>query len=150
MRTGNKLAAFLTLLYDISKGICAVLITRHFFGEDAVQVSAFSALVGHCFPIWLRFSGGKGVATFLGATIALSFIIGIICCFVWLFVAVLRRMSSLASLTSAASAPLAAMFLDQPNTIILLMLLVGVVFFRHKQNINRIIKGDEPKIGKTK
>ena len=150
LRTGNKLAAFLTLLFDFSKGIFAVLITRHFLGEDAVQVSAFSALVGHCFPVWLRFSGGKGVATFLGATIALSFIIGIICCFVWLFVAVLRRMSSLASLTSAASAPIAAMFLGQLNTIILLMLLVGVVFFRHKQNINRIAKGVEPKIGETK
>ena len=150
LRTGNKLAAFLTLLFDFSKGICAVLITRHFFGEDAVQVSAFSALVGHGFPIWLRFSGGKGVATFLGATIALSFIIGIICCFVWLFVAVLRRMSSLASLTSAASAPIAAMFLGQPNTILLLMLLVGLVFFRHKQNINRITKGVEPKIGEAK
>ena len=150
LRTGNKLAAFLTLLFDFSKGICAVLITRQFLGEDAVQISAFSALVGHCFPIWLRFSGGKGVATFLGATIALSFIIGIICCFVWLFVAVLRRMSSLASLTSAASAPIAAMFLGQPNTIILLMLLVGVVFFRHKQNINRITKGVEPKIGEAK
>ena len=150
LRTGNKLAAFLTLLFDFSKGICAVLLVRQFFGEDAVQVSAFSALVGHCFPIWLRFRGGKGVATFLGATIALSFILGIICCFVWLFVAVLRRMSSLASLTSAASAPIAAMFLGQPNTIILLMLLVGVVFFRHKQNINRITKGVEPRIGEAK
>ena len=150
LRTGNKLAAFLTLLFDFSKGICAVLLVRQFFGEDAVQVSAFSALVGHCFPIWLRFSGGKGVATFLGATIALSFIIGIICCFVWLFVAVLRRMSSLASLTSAASAPIAAMFLGQPNTILLLMLLVGLVFFRHKQNINRITKGVEPRIGEAK
>ena len=150
LRTGNKLAAFLTLLFDFSKGICAVLLVRQFFGEDAVQVSAFSALVGHCFPIWLRFSGGKGVATFLGATIALSFIIGIICCFVWLFVAVLRRMSSLASLTSAASAPIAAMFLGQPNTIILLMLLVGIIFFRHKQNINRITKGVEPRIGEAK
>ena len=150
LRTGNKLAAFLTLLFDISKGTCAVLITRHFFGEDSVQVSALSALVGHCFPIWLKFSGGKGVATFLGATIALSFIIGIICCFVWLFVAVLRRMSSLASLTSAASAPIASIFLDQPNTIMLLLLLVGVVFFRHKQNINRITKGVEPKIGEAK
>ena len=149
LRTGNKVAAFLTLLFDFSKGIFAVIITRHFFGEDAVQVSALSALVGHCFPIWLKFSGGKGVATFLGATIALSFLIGIICCLVWLFVALLNKMSSLASLTSAASAPLAAMFLGQLNTIILLMLLVGVIFFRHKQNINRIIKGVEPKIGET-
>ena len=149
LRTGNKLAAFLTLLFDFSKGLCAVLIARHFFGEDAVQISAASALMGHCFPIWLRFRGGKGVATFLGATIALSFIIGIICCFVWLFVAVVRKMSSLASLTSSASAPIAAIFLDHPNTILLLVLLMSVVFFRHKQNIDRIIKGVEPKIGKT-
>ena len=149
LRTGNKLAAFLTLLFDFSKGICAVLIVRQFFNEDAVQVSAFSALVGHCFPIWLRFRGGKGVATFLGVTIALSFIIGIICCFVWLFVAVVRKMSSLASLTSSASAPIAAIFLDHPNTILLLVLLMSIVFFRHKQNIDRIIKGVEPKIGKT-
>ena len=94
-----------------------------------------------------EFNGGKGVATFLGATIALSFIIGIICCFVWLFVAVLRRMSRF--IFNQRCRPIAAMFLGQPNTIILLMLLVGVVFFRHKQNINRIIKGVEPKIGET-
>ena len=149
LRTGNKLAALLTLLFDFSKGLCTVLIARQFLGEDAVQVSAASALMGHCFPIWLRFRGGKGVATFLGATIALSFIIGIICCFVWLFVAVVRKISSLASLTSSASAPIAAIFLNHPNTILLLVLLMSIVFFRHKQNIDRIIKGVEPKIGQT-
>ena len=150
LRTGNKLAAFLTLLFDFSKGICAVLIVRQYFGEDAVQVSAFSALAGHCFPIWLKFRGGKGVATFLGVTLALFFITGIICCFVWLLVALVKKMSSLASLISSASAPIAAIFLNQPNAIILLVLMVGIVFFRHKQNIDRIIKGVEPKIGKTK
>ena len=150
LRTGNKLAAFLTLLFDFSKGICAVLIVRQYFGEDAVQVSAFSALAGHCFPIWLKFRGGKGVATFLGVTLALFFIAGIICCFVWLLVALVKKMSSLASLTSSASAPIAAIFLNQPNAIILLVLMVGIVFFRHKQNIDRILKGVEPKIGKTK
>ena len=150
LRTGNKLAAFLTLLFDFSKGICAVFIIRQYFGEDAVQVSAFSALAGHCFPIWLRFRGGKGVATFLGVTLALFFIAGIICCFVWLLVALVKKMSSLASLTSSASAPIAAIFLNQPNAIILLVLMVGIVFFRHKQNIDRIIKRVEPKIGKTK
>ena len=150
LRTGNKLAAFLTLLFDFSKGICAVLIVRYYFGEDAVQISAFSALAGHCFPIWLKFRGGKGVATFLGVTLALFFIAGIICCFVWLLVALVKKMSSLASLTSSASAPIAAIFLNQPNAIILLVLMVGIVFFRHKQNIDRIIKGVEPKIGKTK
>ena len=150
LRTGNKLAAFLTLLFDFLKGICAVVIIRQYFGEDAVQVAAFSALAGHCFPIWLKFRGGKGVATFLGVTLALFFIAGIICCFVWLIVALVKKMSSLASLTSSASAPIAAIFLNQPNAIILLVLMVGIVFFRHKQNIDRIIKGVEPKIGKTK
>ena len=150
LRTGNKLAAFLTLLFDFSKGICAVLIVRQYLGEDAVQISAFSALAGHCFPIWLKFRGGKGVATFLGVTLALFFIAGIICCLVWLLVALVKKMSSLASLTSSASAPIAAIFLNQPNAIILLVLMVGIVFFRHKQNIDRIIKGVEPKIGKTK
>ncbi len=150
LRTGNKLAAFLTLLFDFSKGICAVLIVRQYFGEDAVQVSAFSALAGHCFPIWLKFRGGKGVATFLGVTLALFFIAGIICCCVWLLVALVKKMSSLASLISSASAPIAAIFLNQPNAIILLVLMVGIVFFRHKQNIDRILKGVEPKIGKTK
>ena len=150
LRTGNKLAAFLTLLFDFSKGICAVLIVRQYFGEDAVQVSAFSALAGHCFPIWLKFRGGKGVATFLGVTLALFFIAGIICCFIWLLVALVKKISSLASLTSSASAPIAAIFLNQPNAIILLVLMVGIVVFRHKQNIDRIIKGVEPKIGKTK
>ena len=150
LRTGNKLAAFLTLLFDFSKGICAVLIVRQYLGEDAVQISAFSALAGHCFPIWLKFRGGKGVATFLGVTLALFFIAGIICCFVWLLVALVKKMSSLASLTSSASAPIAAIFLNQPNAIILLVLMVAIVFFRHKQNIDRIIKGVEPKIGKTK
>jgi glycerol-3-phosphate acyltransferase PlsY len=140
LRTGNKLAAFLTLLFDFSKGICAVLIVRQYFGEDAVQVSAFSALAGHCFPIWLKFRGGKGVATFLGVTLALFFITGIICCFVWLLVAMIKKMSSLASLTSSASAPIAA----------ILGLMVGIVFFRHKQNIDRILKGVEPNIGKTR
>ena len=150
LRTGNKLAAFLTLLFDFLKGICAVVIIRQYFGEDAVQVAAFSALAGHCFPIWLRFRGGKGVATFLGVTLALFFIAGIICCFVWLIVALVKKMSSLASLTSSASAPIAAIFLNQPNAIILLVLMVGIVFFRHKQNIDQIITGVEPKIGKTK
>ena len=150
LRTGNKLAAFLTLLFDFSKGICAVLIVRQYFGEDAVQISACSALAGHCFPIWLKFRGGKGVATFLGVTLALFFIAGIICCFVWLLVALVKKMSSLASLTSSASAPIVAIFLNQPNAIILLVLMVGIVFFRHKQNIDRIIKGVEPKIGKAK
>ena len=149
LRTGNKFAAFLTLLLDFLKGVCTVFIIKHFFAQDAVQLSAFCALVGHCFPIWLRFRGGKGVATFLGVAIALSFILGVICCLVWLLVALIRRMSSLASLVSSLSAPIAAIFLGQPNASGLLSVLTVIVFFRHQQNISRIIKGVEPKIGTT-
>ena len=149
LRTGNKIAALLTLLLDFSKGICAVLIARQLSAEDAVQVSAFGAMVGHCFPIWLKFRGGKGVATFLGVMIALSFLVGITCCFVWLLVALARRMSSLASLICAVSAPIATVFLDQPNSVILITSLVLIIFLRHRQNIDRIIKGVEPKIGKA-
>ena len=149
LRTGNKFAAFLTLLLDFLKGVCTVLVVKHFFAQDAVQLSAFCALVGHCFPIWLRFRGGKGVATFLGVAIALSFILGVICCLVWLLVALIRRMSSLASLVSSLSAPIAAIFLGQPNSFVLLSILTVIVFFRHQQNIIRIIKGVEPKIGTT-
>ena len=149
LRTGNKFAAFLTLLLDFLKGVCTVLVVKHFFAQDAVQLSAFCALVGHCFPIWLRFRGGKGVATFLGVAIALSFILGVICCLVWLLVALIRRMSSLASLVSSLSAPIAAIFLGQPNSFVLLSILTVIVFFRHQQNIIRIIKGVEPKIGAT-
>lgn len=149
LRTGNKLAAFLTLLLDFLKGVCTVLIIKHFFAQDALQLSAFGALVGHCFPIWLRFRGGKGVATFLGVAIALSLILGVVCCLVWVLVALIRRMSSLASLVSSISAPIAAIFLGQQQIIVLLTLLTVIVFFRHQQNIKRIIRGVEPKIGKT-
>ena len=149
LRTGNKLAAFLTLLFDFSKGALAVILINQNFNEDAVQFAAIGALLGHCFPIWLKFKGGKAVATFLGITVALSFPIGSVCCCVWLLVALLARMSSLSSLTSATSAPITALVLNKPQVSALLIFLAIIVFFRHQQNIARILKGVEPKIGKT-
>tara|TARA_A200000113_G_scaffold157048_2_gene141651 strand:+ start:991 stop:1602 length:612 start_codon:yes stop_codon:yes gene_type:complete len=149
LRTGNKLAAFLTLLFDFSKGALAIILINQNFNADAVQFAAVGALLGHCFPIWLKFKGGKAVATFLGITVALSFPIGAICCSVWLLVALLARMSSLSSLISATSAPITALILNQPQLGALLVFLAIIVFFRHQQNIARILKGVEPKIGKT-
>ena len=149
LRTGNKLAAFLTLLFDFSKGALAVILINQNFNADAVQFAAVGALIGHCFPIWLKFKGGKAVATFLGITVALSFPIGAICCCVWLLVALLARMSSLSSLISATSAPITALILNQLHVGALLVFLAIIVFFRHQQNIARILKGVEPKIGKT-
>ena len=149
LRTGNKLAAFLTLLFDFSKGTLVVILINQNFYADAVQFAAVGALLGHCFPIWLKFKGGKAVATFLGITVALSFPIGAICCCIWLLVALLARMSSLSSLTSATSAPITALVLNKPQVSALLIFLAIIVFFRHQQNIARILKGVEPKIGKT-
>ena len=149
LRTGNKFAAFLTLLFDFSKGALAIILINQNFNADAVQFAAVGALLGHCFPIWLKFKGGKAVATFLGITVALSFPIGAICCSVWLLVALLARMSSLSSLISATSAPITALVLNQPQLGALLVFLAIIVFFRHQQNIARILKGVEPKIGKT-
>ena len=149
LRTGNKLAAFLTLLFDFSKGALVVIFINQNFTADAVQFAAVGALIGHCFPIWLKFKGGKAVATFLGITVALSFPIGAVCCCVWLLVALLARMSSLSSLISATSAPITALVLNQPQLGALLVFLAMIIFFRHQQNIARILKGVEPKIGKT-
>ena len=149
LRTGNKFAAFLTLLFDFSKGALVVILIDQNFNADAVQFAAVGALLGHCFPIWLKFKGGKAVATFLGITVALSFPIGAICCCVWLLMALLARMSSLSSLISATSAPITALVLNKPQVIALLIFLTIIVFFRHQQNIARILKGVEPKIGKT-
>ena len=149
LRTGNKFAAFLTLLFDFSKGALAIILINQNFNADAVQFAAVGALLGHCFPIWLKFKGGKAVATFLGITVALSFPIGAVCCCVWLLVALLARMSSLSSLVSATSTPITALILNQPHVGALLVFLAIIVFFRHQQNIARILKGVEPKIGKT-
>ena len=149
LRTGNKLAAFLTLLFDFSKGAFAIILINHNFNADAVQLAAVGALLGHCFPIWLKFRGGKAVATFLGIAVALSFPIGAVCCCVWLLVALLARMSSLSSLISATSAPITAIILNQLQVSALLIFLAIIVIFRHQQNIVRILKGIEPRIGKA-
>ena len=104
LRTGNKLAAFLTLVFDAGKGAVAVLVARALFGEAAAQLAGLAAFIAHLFPVWLGFKGGKGVATFLGLLLALSFPVGFAACMSWLAVAVIGRMSSVAALLSAASA----------------------------------------------
>ena len=101
LRTGNKFAAFLTLLLDFLKGVCTVLIIKHFFAQDAVQLSAFCALVGHCFPIWLRFRGGKGVATMFGAMLAFHWQIGVSLLAVWATVFMLSKISSLSGIIAS-------------------------------------------------
>lgn len=151
LRTGSKAAAAATLILDGGKGAVAVLLARalagDLAGEDAAQLAGLLAFVGHCFPVWLGFKGGKGVATFLGLMLALAWPVGIACCLTWLAMALLRRMSSLAALTAAVSAPLWCLLLGYQPVILLAVALAAVILWRHKDNIARLRAGTEPKIG---
>lgn len=147
LRTGNKLAAFLTLMLDAGKGGIAVLVARGILGEDAAQVAGFFAFLGHCYPVFLRFRGGKGVATFLGTLLALAWPVGLAACATWAAVAGLSRISSLSALVAAALSPLWALLLAQPDASALLVLLAVLIFVRHAANIRRLLDGTEPRIG---
>ncbi len=148
LRTGNKLAAFLTLVLDGGKGAVAVLIARWVAGEDAAQLAALSSFIGHLFPVWLGFRGGKGVATFLGVALALMWPVGLIACATWLIAAVLFRISSLSALISAATAPVIAILMGAGHMALLLIVLAVLIFVRHHANIRRILAGTEPRIGR--
>lgn len=147
LRTGNKLAAFLTVVLDGGKGAVAVLLARALVAEDAAQLAGFAAFLGHCFPIWLGFKGGKGVATFLGLWLALAWPVGIACCLTWLVTAVVSRISSLSALVAAALSTIWAVLLGSGSALVLGMALTLLVFWRHRENISRLRAGTESKIG---
>lgn len=147
LRTGNKTAAALTLLLDGAKAAVALLLARASPGEDAAQVAALFAMLGHCYPIWLGFRGGKGVATFLGILLALSFPVGLAACTAWLVGALLSRISSVGALVAAASSTFAMVLLGYGEGLGLGIVLTLLVFWRHRSNIARIKAGTEPKIG---
>ena len=148
LRTGNKLAAFLTLLGDSGKGAAAVLIARALVGEDAAGVAALCAMLGHLYPVFLKFKGGKGVATFLGTLLALSFPVGLAACATWLLVAVVTRYSSLSALVSAVLAPFFTLYFYHLHGTILVAILSALIFYKHRENISRLFAGSETKIGK--
>lgn len=148
LRTGSKKAAFFTLLFDAGKGAVAVLIARALFGEAAAQIAALASFVGHCFPVWLKFNGGKGVATFLGILLALLWPAGIAACLTWLATALIGRISSLAALVSSASSIIWVMVFGMSGAVILMLILTALIWWRHSGNIDRILKGTESKIGK--
>ena len=150
LRTGNKKAAALTLLLDGAKGAVAVLLARYFAGEAAAQIAALAAMIGHCYPVWLGFKGGKGVATFLGILLALAWPVGLACCAVWLIMAFGSRMSSMAALTAAAASTFFIVFLGYGSALLLGIILTLLIFWRHRDNIKRIKAGTEPKIGANK
>jgi glycerol-3-phosphate acyltransferase PlsY len=148
LRTGNKPAAFLTLILDAGKGGIAVLLARAIAGEDAAQIAGACAFFGHLFPVYLKFKGGKGVATYLGTLLALSWPVGLACCATWLVTAALFRYSSLSALVAAASGAIWALVLGTPAVAVLSALLAVLVFWRHRENIARLRSGTETKIGK--
>jgi glycerol-3-phosphate acyltransferase PlsY len=151
LRTGRKDLALLTLLGDGGKGIVAVLLARHFFGETAAALAGGAAFLGHLFPVWLGFKGGKGVATFFGVMLTAAWPVGVMAAITWLAVAALMRLSSLAALTAVALAPLFALATDQATPMVVLAAFMAVlVFIRHKDNIARLRTGTEPKIGAKK
>ncbi|WP_171171241.1 glycerol-3-phosphate 1-O-acyltransferase PlsY [Ruegeria sp. HKCCA0370] len=149
LRTGNKAAAALTLLFDAAKGAVAVLIARAYAGEDAAQIAALFAFLGHCFPIWLGFKGGKGVATFLGLWLALDWRVGVACCLSWLVAAAIWRISSVGALAAAALSTTWVLVLTNGQSFILGIILTLLIYWRHSTNVARIKAGTEPKIGKS-
>ena len=147
LRTGNKPAAFLTLVLDAGKGAVAVLVAHALLGEDAAQLAGFAAFLGHCFPVFLGFKGGKGVATFLGTLLALAWPIGLAACAIWAITAAIFRISSLAALVAAGLSPMVAILLGQPQATLFCAALAVLIFIRHHENIARLTKGAEPRIG---
>jgi glycerol-3-phosphate acyltransferase PlsY len=148
LRTGNKTAAALTLILDAGKGGIAVLIARALIGEDAAQIAGLAAFFGHCFPVFLRFKGGKGVATFIGTLLALWWPAGIAACLTWLLIAGVSRISSLSALVAAVTSPVWMQLLGRPEAVLLCILLAALILVRHRDNIRRLQDGTEPRIGK--
>jgi glycerol-3-phosphate acyltransferase PlsY len=149
LRTGRRDLAAITLIGDAGKGVVAVLLARWLFGEDAAALAGGAAFLGHLFPVWLKFRGGKGVATFFGVLIALAPLAGLLAGATWIAMAAIFRLSSLAALTAAALAPLYMFLLNQtPESKLWLAAFMAVlIFIRHIENIRRLLKGEEPRIG---
>ncbi len=147
LRTGSKKAAAATLLVDGGKGAVAVLLARALAGDDAAQAAGLLAFLGHCFPLWLRFKGGKGVATFLGLLLALAWPVGLAACGTWLLIAVLVRISSLAALFAAGSSTFWMLLLGYGQYYFLGIWLTALIVWTHRANLARLRAGTEPKIG---
>jgi glycerol-3-phosphate acyltransferase PlsY len=153
LRSGRKDLAAITLIGDAGKGVVAVLLARWLSHDSAfvVALAGGAAFTGHLFPVWLKFQGGKGVATFYGVLLAACWPVGVLAAITWLAVAALLRISSLAALVAAALAAPFALATDQQAPYLALCLFMAVlIFIRHKDNIGRLLKGQEPRIGKKK
>lgn len=149
LRTGRKELAAATLLLDGAKGAAAVVIGRQ-LGADYALLGGVAAFIGHCYPVWLRFKGGKGVATMLGVTVALSWVIGLVFAVVWLGALAVTRISSVGGMAAAVSAPIAASVVGEVGTGYALLVLAMIVLWKHRENIGRLIDGTEPKVGASR
>jgi glycerol-3-phosphate acyltransferase PlsY len=150
LRTGNRAAAAATLILDAAKGAVAVLLARAWVGPDAAQVAALFAFLGHLYPVWLQFRGGKGVATFLGTLLALAWPVGLAACATWAVTAAVSRISSLSALVAAGLAPVWLLIFGHGQMLALVVILAALVFLRHGANIARLRAGTEPRIGARK
>jgi glycerol-3-phosphate acyltransferase PlsY len=151
LRTGRKGLAAATLILDALKGVAAILIVRALFpGEPQLDpLAAFGALIGHLYPVWLRFRGGKGVATFLGIVLALAWQVGLVAVAVWLAMLALTRYSSLSGMTMALSAPVAAALLGRFDLTLLFLGFALLVVWKHRSNLDRLLSGTEPRVGRS-
>ena len=147
LRTGRKGLAAATLLGDALKGTAAVLIARQ-LGEGPALAAGLGAFLGHLFPVWLGFKGGKGVATGLGVFYGFAWPLGLICCAIWLLAAFALRYSSLSALIAYTASPIVALVLLGPLPAEAAVIIAALVYWKHKPNIQRLIRGEEPRIGK--
>ncbi len=149
LRTGNKLATALTLVGDVGKGIVAVLIAKQ-YGDMPAMAAALGAFAGHCFPVWLNFKGGKGIATCLGILAALSWPVALLAFGTWLVTTAIGRISSLSALVAAVASPVYMAFLGPWPYTVGAAILAALIFITHRENIARLMKGEEPRIGAKK
>ena len=147
LRTGNKKLAALTLLGDMLKGTVAVLVAKHFMGPDTALAAGLGAFLGHLFPVWLGFKGGKGVATYIGVLLGLAWPAALALCAIWLIVAWLSRYSSLAALVASAFTPAVLWFMGLAPVAALMLALTVLLWVMHRANIRRLLDGSEGKIG---
>ena len=145
LRTGNKIVAGFTLFLDISKGIIPILITKEYF-TDLIYLSSLAALLGHIFPVWLRFKGGKGVATYLGIIFILSFYLGVIFCVSWILISIASKYSSLSSILSTMIVFIVSFFNNNFELTSYLFITFIIILYTHRQNIVRIKNKSEDKI----
>lgn len=143
LRTGRKGLALATLLLDLCKGLVAVSLTRYIYGPDSATLAGLFVVIGHVFPVWLNFKGGKGVATTLGVFFALNWLFALSICIIWLAVFLITRFSSLSAILSICYSPIVAYLFDGYITALLCLSLAGIIIFSHRHNLERLLSGTE-------